>query len=211
LSQEGDDETIHFLQSVAAEEMRLRCLTVIEPGQVAALNRGLEEARGDIVAFLDDDAAPHPNWLARIRDHFEADRSVGGVDRRLRGLGAQFHNDLGFCLEVRRRGWRLVYDPGVSVDHFLGGRHNYDQRNAFSALAVADDLGNAGLPAATAQACLHDMGGGRRHASATRRTAIRKAPARLGGPTAGALTAASLRGRWEGWQTWRRSRPFRSA
>src|ERR1700755_917016 len=29
------------------------------PGQVAALNRGLDAARGDVIAITDDDAAPH--------------------------------------------------------------------------------------------------------------------------------------------------------
>ncbi len=43
-------------------------------------------------------------------------------DARLRGTGAQPYEDLVFSSAVRRAGWKLLYDPGVVVDHFLGKR-----------------------------------------------------------------------------------------
>lgn len=60
----------------------LRTATVTVPGQVAALNRGLDEAQGDIIAITDDDAAPYPHWLQTIEGHFLADDQVGGVGGR---------------------------------------------------------------------------------------------------------------------------------
>ena len=51
-------------------------------------------------------------------------------DRRLLGSGAQVHNDLAFSMGVRNRGWRLVYDPEVSVDHFSAERFDSDRRGA---------------------------------------------------------------------------------
>ena len=43
-----------------------------------ALNLGLEHAEGDIIAFLDDDAIPHPDWLQNhVKIYTES--SVGGV------------------------------------------------------------------------------------------------------------------------------------
>jgi glycosyltransferase involved in cell wall biosynthesis len=39
-------------------------------GKSFALNRGLETARGDIVALTDDDVWPHPEWLNRIVSDF---------------------------------------------------------------------------------------------------------------------------------------------
>lgn len=41
-------------------------------------NIGIAAASGDIFAFLDDDAVPHPDWLARILPHYR-DPSVGAV------------------------------------------------------------------------------------------------------------------------------------
>ena len=42
-------------------------------------------------------------------------------DTRLRGHGAQPHEDLQFSLSIRRRNWVLLYDPGVAVDHYVAG------------------------------------------------------------------------------------------
>ena len=42
-----------------------------EPGKTFALNRGIAEARGEILAFTDDDAIVAPNWLEAILDAFE--------------------------------------------------------------------------------------------------------------------------------------------
>jgi cellulose synthase/poly-beta-1,6-N-acetylglucosamine synthase-like glycosyltransferase len=57
-------------------------------------------------------------------------------DTRLRGRGAQVHNDLCFSLAVKRRGWKLIYDPAVVVDHYPAARFDTDQRGAFDPEAV---------------------------------------------------------------------------
>jgi hypothetical protein len=66
-------------------------------------------------------------------------------DRRLRGGGAQICNDMGFSLCVRRRGWNLIYDPSVSVDHYPAMRHDLDQRHLFNAVAMTDAIHNETL------------------------------------------------------------------
>ncbi|MGI0492274.1 glycosyltransferase family 2 protein [Alkalinema pantanalense CENA528] len=50
----------------------------------------------------------------------------------LLGSGAQVHNDLEFSFAVKQRGWKLMYDPAVSVDHFLAQRFDEDQRLQFN-------------------------------------------------------------------------------
>jgi glycosyltransferase involved in cell wall biosynthesis len=57
-------------------------------------------------------------------------------DSDLRGEGAQVYFELGFSLEMKSRGWRLVYDPAVTVDHFPASRFDSDQRNAPSLRAT---------------------------------------------------------------------------
>jgi cellulose synthase/poly-beta-1,6-N-acetylglucosamine synthase-like glycosyltransferase len=187
---------------------RLRTVLVSEPGQVHALNSGLESSLGEIVAITDDDAAPRPDWLERTVRSFAQDAAVGGVggrdwvhhgdriesgvhpivgklqwfgrsignhhlgtgtprevdflkganmsfrkeairglsfDTRLRGSGAQVCNDMAFSLAVRRRGWKLIYDPAAAVDHYPATRFDEDRRGAVSALAYRNAAFNYAL------------------------------------------------------------------
>jgi glycosyltransferase involved in cell wall biosynthesis len=53
---------------------RVRLLREPVQGDFAARNRGIVEARGDILAFTDADTAPHPDWIRSIVEHMN-----GGV------------------------------------------------------------------------------------------------------------------------------------
>ncbi|MBV6621581.1 MAG: glycosyltransferase [Rivularia sp. (in: Bacteria)] len=77
-----DTETWSFLQAFDSKNLPLRTATVTITGVVAAMNAGLNAADSDIVAFTDDDAAAHPDWLARLGSHYLADELVGGVGGR---------------------------------------------------------------------------------------------------------------------------------
>jgi len=50
---------------------RVRIISEPRPGASAARNRGYREARGEIIAFTDDDTAAAPNWLTRLVDRFQ--------------------------------------------------------------------------------------------------------------------------------------------
>ncbi|WP_322011895.1 glycosyltransferase family 2 protein [Paraburkholderia sp. J12] len=191
----ADDAATHacLADHVTPRVLNVDVAIVEEPGQVAALNRGLEAATGDVVAITDDDAAPRADWVERIAAAFEADARLGALggrdwvhedgrvldgerelvgklqrsgrivgnhhlgvgdarevdllkganmsyrrdaiaglrfDRRLRGTGAQTHNDMAFSMSVKRAGWKLVYDPHVAVDHYPAPRPGEDPRNA---------------------------------------------------------------------------------
>jgi hypothetical protein len=56
----------------------------------------------------------------------------------LRGAGAQVHFEVATSLWAADRGWRLVYDPALVVDHFAGPRFDDDARGAQSARATAN-------------------------------------------------------------------------
>jgi GT2 family glycosyltransferase len=51
-------------------------------GVVGALQEGLDQARGTIIALTDDDAEPRPDWIARLVATFASDRDIGGVGGR---------------------------------------------------------------------------------------------------------------------------------
>jgi glycosyltransferase involved in cell wall biosynthesis len=77
-----DTQTWQFLAEFSANHLPLQTVTVSQPGVVAALNAGLTAVEGDILSITDDDAAPRPDWLARINAHFFADAKIGGVGGR---------------------------------------------------------------------------------------------------------------------------------
>ena len=61
-------------------------------------------------------------------------------DERLRGVGTEHHWELALCLELRRRGWRIVYDPAIAVDHYIQPR--VDDSRQFDSLELRDSTHN---------------------------------------------------------------------
>jgi glycosyltransferase involved in cell wall biosynthesis len=270
---DSDAETWTLLKSLTLDSLRLRTVTVSVPGQVTALNAGLDAAQGEFVAITDDDAAPHTDWLERIEAHFLADSRVGGVggrdwvyhgtqledgarevvgrvqwfgrtigdhhlgvggareveifkganmsfrqtaianirfNERLRGVGAQAHNDMAFCLTVKRAGWTLIYDPKVGIDHFPAQRFDDDQRYKFNEIAVINAVHNETLilleylsPVQRTVFLLWAILVGTRSTPGFVQW-LRFLPRE--GALAGQKLLAVLRGRWQGWQTWRQSK-----
>jgi GT2 family glycosyltransferase len=163
----------------------LRVVHVAEPGVVSAENAALEQAAGEIIFLIDDDAVAPLDWVARHLAHYN-DSTVGAVggpaDNRddqgnrfpirsaepigiitwfgrlignmhdqppewrsqpprdvmhlvgynmslrraafdrfepaLRRYWQMFEADA--CLQVRARGYRVRFDPGIVIDHCAG-------------------------------------------------------------------------------------------
>lgn len=65
-----------------------------------------------------------------------------GFDEKLAGSGSQSGNDMQASLRVHVSGWRVIWDPSVTVDHFPAARFDEDARFAPTLHAVANVLHN---------------------------------------------------------------------
>jgi len=131
-------------------------------------------------------------------------------DTRMRGTGAQVHFELAFSLALKRAGWKLIYDPKVAVNHYPAQRFDEDQRNRFNDIALLNAVHNETL------VLLENLPSTRRTAFVIWATFVgtRDAPGLLQwlrflpkeGTLAGQKLVASLRGRWQAWETWQQSK-----
>jgi GT2 family glycosyltransferase len=76
------DGTPQLLETLAAEDHRLRPIREDRPGKSNALNRGIEESGSDLLIFTDDDTSVEKGWLAgflRAAEQVPADAYGGKV------------------------------------------------------------------------------------------------------------------------------------
>jgi GT2 family glycosyltransferase len=79
---EDDLATRDYLDSRNPELLPLKIAYVKVPGIVAARNVGMAAIRSDVVALIDDDAVPRPDWVMKILEHFRANPRLGGLGGR---------------------------------------------------------------------------------------------------------------------------------
>jgi len=81
-------------------------------GPAAARNDGIRRARGALIAFVDDDCLPEPDWLQNLVDALPADTSCAGIGGRIVGksdaLVAQYVDWRGL-LDHQQNGGGIVY------------------------------------------------------------------------------------------------------
>jgi GT2 family glycosyltransferase len=89
-------------------------------------NIGLLAAVGEIIAFLDDDAYAHPDWLAELLAAYMDDPAIGAVGgRALNGVPGEATYRADEVGQLKRTGELAGYfaaDPGrvIDVDHVMG-------------------------------------------------------------------------------------------
>jgi cellulose synthase/poly-beta-1,6-N-acetylglucosamine synthase-like glycosyltransferase len=135
-------------------------------------------------------------------------------DERLKGTGAQVHFELALCLAVKQRGWKLIYDPAICVDHYPAQRFDEDERQGFSAIATANAVHNetsilldrGSLLQRFIYICWSVLVG--------TRSAFGLVQLLRFLPQEGSLAIhkwqAAMQGRWQGWQTWHTTRADKS-
>jgi GT2 family glycosyltransferase len=77
-----DAATRELLASPRLASLPIRPVQVDTPGLVAARNAALSRVRGDVVAFIDDDAVPRNDWISQIAAAFSSDPLLAGLGGR---------------------------------------------------------------------------------------------------------------------------------
>ncbi|RBQ17588.1 hypothetical protein DP939_24840 [Spongiactinospora rosea] len=110
-------------------------------GSAAARNRALAAARGDVVAFLDDETAPDPDWTERLLEAY-ADPEVVAVRSRLAirweaGRPNWFPNELAWVVGAPCTG---APDDGGPIDDLYGAGLSLRRETLFAAGGFPEDL-----------------------------------------------------------------------
>lgn len=76
----SSDRTKELLQEeTKSSPLRMKWWTKKHEGPGAARNYGVERAEGSVIAFIEDDVTPEPDWLRNAATYFD-DPSVAGVE-----------------------------------------------------------------------------------------------------------------------------------
>ncbi|MFD7765438.1 glycosyltransferase [Streptomyces sp. NPDC059787] len=151
------DETRELVERKYGERVRYVCEPV--PGLAVAHNRGLAVARGEVIAFTDDDVVADPRWLTELTAPFAADPRLGCATGLI--LPARLRTPAQVLLESHggfAKGFTpTTYDPGdpprdEPLFPFTAGRFGSGANMAFRtevlrAVGGFDPATGAGTPA----------------------------------------------------------------
>lgn len=97
---------------------RFRYLLEPKPGKSQALNAGIREARGDVLAFMDDDVIVDAMWLQKLTAPLLSRESVGAGGRVLQHWTSSVPPWLCRDGQYKEMAWPLViFDLGDYVHH----------------------------------------------------------------------------------------------
>jgi GT2 family glycosyltransferase len=121
------------------------------PGLNAARNRALREARGEVVAFTDDDAAPEEGWLDALLANFGDPRvlCVTGLTlpRELEtDAQEQFERHCPFGRGFRRRVFDALRDNPLAVGPVGAGANMALRRSVLARVGGFDERLDGGTP-----------------------------------------------------------------
>jgi glycosyltransferase involved in cell wall biosynthesis len=149
----SDDDTAQVVEEYAYREPRLQYRFEQQQGKSFALNTGISAARGNIIAFTDDDVLPTADWLVRMvetYDRLKASAAVVGGRVLVEGnmkLPEWLHRDLVGFLGLVDRGdeERIVQPPECLIGANMSARRDVLERVG----GFRTDLGPRGRNAVT--------------------------------------------------------------
>jgi len=131
-STDGTDEMVWEMSRSTPYPLRL--LTQSNGGPARARNHGVEEARGEVILFLDDDVEPPPHFVAVHASHHEQDPRVAVIGPMLPDPLLRWSEPAWVAWEHRslqKEYTRLEtgYWPAASPNHFYTGNASVRRRH----------------------------------------------------------------------------------
>jgi GT2 family glycosyltransferase len=110
-----------------------RYLAEPRTGLAFAQNRGLAAARGQVVAFTDDDCLAAEDWLLRLSDHFERDPELQVLGGRV-----ELHDPADLSVTIKREPNRETFAAPDQLFGFLHGCNMAVRRELFDRIGPFD-------------------------------------------------------------------------
>lgn len=142
-------------QSVATRYPHIRSIREPKPGLSVARNRGIRNAKGQIILFTDDDAQVHPHWAGQLQQNFKEPHVMAATGLVLPAeLNTEAQNIFENDLEGFGRGNHpIVFDPslfkrqnrwGFPVWEMGAGANMAFRRDVFEKVGYFDERLGAG-------------------------------------------------------------------
>ncbi len=137
---DSTDDTYNFVAAVATNfPAAIQVIKVAKPGKSAAINAAAKLARGEVLAFLDDDVVVDNTWLTAVDTFYREGKFEAG--QGLIRLQAPERDDPEIVKLVQR--YRTIpsleHKPDVKPLHSLNGANFFVSRNAYERVRGFDE------------------------------------------------------------------------
>lgn len=144
-----DDTQNTVLQFIEkySQKVKIKYILETKQGLSIARNRGVNEAEGEVVAFLDDDAVPDSNWILSIQSAFNNFKDAAALGGKIIPL---FETDRPSWLSNKLLTLYSVLDLGDIIKKFQNGNYPIGANMAikkewFTRFKFNETLGRKGL------------------------------------------------------------------
>ena len=110
------DGSAELAEQYALRWPGIRVLRRAEPGKTRALNLGLRETTGSLLAFVDDDVTIQPGWAAALREGFARSPGDVALQGRIR-MPRTVREDLPLMARITLRRTHVLVDHEPGQDH----------------------------------------------------------------------------------------------
>lgn len=117
----SEDDSLKKLQLLESNNPRsIKLIThQVNRGLSSTRNTGINNARGDILVFLDSDISLEQDFIPKIIERFKDDKIKGIVGKTLPGQEVQYDKFQKYLYEARRGARNLDYCSNIPYYHFL--------------------------------------------------------------------------------------------